>query len=287
MKSTRATAAMAAMIGISGMAMADVTVNSRTSTLAFDVLAASGPEVNRFQLDPPLMETSTSASFDHEHFYNAFLDRNDMPIPGSAEAMGDSTRLESLAFGDNGLAQVSSSATADMSVEYYDGGGGATSTINHNLLIEFEITGAPVEYRIVGDFLPGGDDFAEIKLRSGLTSTFFHVTTIANDSGPFDQTGTLDPGVYQLEIDFLNFLLVNAFTDPSSLATSGSYDMVFTILCPADLAPPVGVLDFSDVVAFLTAFGAGDPAADLAAPEGVYDFSDVVAFLSAFGAGCP
>ena len=55
----------------------------------------------------------------------------------------------------------------------------------------------------------------------------------------------------------------------------------------ADLAEPFDVLDFSDVVAFLTAFGAMDPDADLAAPAGVFDFSDVVAFLGAFGAGCP
>ena len=55
----------------------------------------------------------------------------------------------------------------------------------------------------------------------------------------------------------------------------------------ADLAEPFGVLDFSDVIAFLTAFSAMDAAADLAAPQGVFDFSDVIAFLGAFGAGCP
>ncbi len=55
----------------------------------------------------------------------------------------------------------------------------------------------------------------------------------------------------------------------------------------ADLAEPFDTLDFSDVVAFLTAFGSMDPAADLAPPAGVFDFSDVVAFLGAFGAGCP
>ncbi|MFI4897097.1 MAG: GC-type dockerin domain-anchored protein [Phycisphaerales bacterium JB059] len=55
----------------------------------------------------------------------------------------------------------------------------------------------------------------------------------------------------------------------------------------ADLAPPAGVLDFSDVTAFLVAFSSMDAAADLASPEGVFDFSDVVAFLAAFGAGCP
>ncbi len=55
----------------------------------------------------------------------------------------------------------------------------------------------------------------------------------------------------------------------------------------ADLAEPFGQLDFSDVVAFLTAFGSMAPEADLAAPFGQWDFSDVVAFLGAFGAGCP
>ncbi len=55
----------------------------------------------------------------------------------------------------------------------------------------------------------------------------------------------------------------------------------------ADLAEPFGAHDFSDVVAFLGAFGAMDPAADLAPPFGTFDFSDVVAFLGAFAAGCP
>lgn len=57
--------------------------------------------------------------------------------------------------------------------------------------------------------------------------------------------------------------------------------------CPADLAPPFGVLDFDDVLAFLTAFGAMDAAADLAEPFGEIDFDDVLAFLVSFGSGCP
>ncbi|MEZ6242532.1 MAG: right-handed parallel beta-helix repeat-containing protein [Phycisphaerales bacterium] len=55
----------------------------------------------------------------------------------------------------------------------------------------------------------------------------------------------------------------------------------------ADLAEPYGTLDFSDVLAFLTAFASMDPAADLAPEMGVWDFSDVLAFLIAFGGGCP
>jgi len=55
----------------------------------------------------------------------------------------------------------------------------------------------------------------------------------------------------------------------------------------ADLAVPYGTLDFSDVIAFLTAFGSMDASADLAPPFGTFDFSDVISFLTAFGAGCP
>ncbi len=55
----------------------------------------------------------------------------------------------------------------------------------------------------------------------------------------------------------------------------------------ADLAAPLGSLDFSDVVAFLGAFAGMQAPADLAEPFGSFDFSDVVAFLAAFGAGCP
>ena len=55
----------------------------------------------------------------------------------------------------------------------------------------------------------------------------------------------------------------------------------------ADFAPPFGTLDFTDIIAFLTAFGAMEPEADLAPPSGVFDFTDVIAFLTAFGAGCP
>ncbi|MEZ6243272.1 MAG: GC-type dockerin domain-anchored protein [Phycisphaerales bacterium] len=67
----------------------------------------------------------------------------------------------------------------------------------------------------------------------------------------------------------------------------GAYEFTMQPDCAADLAEPLGTLDFSDVLAFLTAFGSMGAAADLAAPFGTYDFSDVLAFLTAFGAGCP
>jgi len=57
--------------------------------------------------------------------------------------------------------------------------------------------------------------------------------------------------------------------------------------CAWDFAPPLGVGDFSDIIAFLGLFGASDPCADLAAPFGVWNFSDVIAFITSFSVGCP
>ncbi|MEZ6241900.1 MAG: SBBP repeat-containing protein [Phycisphaerales bacterium] len=57
--------------------------------------------------------------------------------------------------------------------------------------------------------------------------------------------------------------------------------------CAADMAAPEGVLDFSDVTAFLAAFVAMDPIADMSEPFGQFDFSDVTSFLAAFAGGCP
>lgn len=77
----------------------------------------------------------------------------------------------------------------------------------------------------------------------------------------------------------------------AELIKPGTADAVLAVpyrpACPADLAPPVGVLDFFDLAAFLGAFSRQDSAADLARPFGQFDFFDVSAYLRAFNAGCP
>jgi hypothetical protein len=57
--------------------------------------------------------------------------------------------------------------------------------------------------------------------------------------------------------------------------------------CPADLAQPFGVLDLSDITAFVSAFLVRESIADLALPVGVFDLNDIVGFVDAFIAGCP
>jgi hypothetical protein len=62
-------------------------------------------------------------------------------------------------------------------------------------------------------------------------------------------------------------------------------DTITVIDCLPDLNND-GALNFFDVSAFLSAFGAMDPIADFN-NDGQFNFFDVSAFLSAFSAGCP
>jgi len=94
--------------------------------------------------------------------------------------------------------------------------------------------------------------------------------------------GSITPGTYYVGI------IVGATDDVNGANnTVASIGTITVADCLADLASPFGTLDFSDVFAFLVAFGNGNPAVDFAAPFGVFDFSDVFAFLVAFGNGCP
>ena len=68
------------------------------------------------------------------------------------------------------------------------------------------------------------------------------------------------------------------------LSDSGDYDVIEP--CMADLAEPVGTLNFFDIQAYIALYNVHDPAADFAAPFGLWNFFDVQAFISAFNAGC-
>lgn len=62
---------------------------------------------------------------------------------------------------------------------------------------------------------------------------------------------------------------------PTVLACSG-----------ADLASPIGFLNFFDVATFLDRFNNQDVSADLAEPVGVFNFFDVSAYIDLYNAGC-
>jgi hypothetical protein len=58
-----------------------------------------------------------------------------------------------------------------------------------------------------------------------------------------------------------------------------------TVTCLGDLNAD-GVLDLSDITAFVEAFTGGDPAADVAPPLGLLDLNDINAFVFFFQGGC-
>ncbi len=63
--------------------------------------------------------------------------------------------------------------------------------------------------------------------------------------------------------------------------------IVGPVMCnAADFAAPLGVLNFFDVSAFLSAYNAMDMSADVN-NDGVLNFFDVSSFLTAYSAGCP
>ncbi len=104
-----------------------------------------------------------------------------------------------------------------------------------------------------------------------------------------DNDGTLDDadGVVNGQLGVLEFGTEFSLYDLDYDGVVGDNDIALMPCNDADLALPHWLLDFTDVLAFLGAFGGAEPAADLASPQGVFDFADMIAFLSAFGAGCP
>ena len=92
----------------------------------------------------------------------------------------------------------------------------------------------------------------------------------------FDQT--LQPGENTVTI---------VAVEPSGRQSVQDFTVFFQSACPADIAPPFGVLDLQDINAFVTGFGNQQPIADLAAPFGVFDLADIGVFVGGFNGGCP
>lgn len=103
------------------------------------------------------------------------------------------------------------------------------------------------------------------------------VRTVGSDAG-------YDP-FYNMLDDHLYYSFVYGL--PITNYAYMTFRIASAIPCPADLAPPSGTLDLSDLTAFFDHFQSADPAADLAEPFGVINFFDIAAYLSEFNAGCP
>ncbi|MBZ0171672.1 MAG: hypothetical protein K8E66_04765 [Phycisphaerales bacterium] len=104
---------------------------------------------------------------------------------------------------------------------------------------------------------------------------------------PFDLDDLTDDTGQPVSLGWIRFVRLR---DPSGTQgeVCGVADVAAGTGCnPADLADPIGVLDLTDISAFIAAFVSGDQGADLADPIGVLDLNDITAFIAAFSGGCP
>jgi len=119
----------------------------------------------------------------------------------------------------------------------------------------------------------------ELEVRAGATARA-RLGSSASATAALERTVAW-MGIVRVEDINGNELTNYTVTDPDG------FDWTQSLYCPADFAPAYGVLDFDDVLEFVTLFAEQSYGADLAEPIGEFDFDDVLAFLVAFGEGCP
>lgn len=112
----------------------------------------------------------------------------------------------------------------------------------------------------------------------GSDQTSFELTQLMLPFGAFGENAALRLSVNGDEADDLWYVDDIALTEEFVIDPPS---------CPADIAEPMGTLNFFDVSAFISLYNAQDPAADFAEPFGTFNFFDVSAFISAYNQGCP
>ncbi|MEM7622917.1 MAG: GC-type dockerin domain-anchored protein, partial [Planctomycetota bacterium] len=140
-----------------------------------------------------------------------------------------------------------------------------------------EVSETTVAIDVAGNLGAAGE--LVIDLAPGFTPAagdVYEVLRFASVGGAF-QTVTLDPVLIEAGVDTSRLLIDGTITIPGDGGCNA-----------ADIAEPFGVLNASDINAFVTGFLAGDATiASLAPPAGVVNASDINAFVTGFVGGCP
>ncbi|MEM1186138.1 MAG: GC-type dockerin domain-anchored protein [Planctomycetota bacterium] len=200
-------------------------------------------------------------------------------------------------FDGSGSAWLTDNSAADGGNSDVDNGTTFLTTPPIDLSEDSIVTFAYWFNDIASGAVQGGDAFTvEISTNGG--TTFSLVRSFSTASNAW-RTDTLTEGVdYNAAAPGLGRLRFGASDIGTQNVIEAGVDaiVVTTRTCEtdpqtpcnaADITEPFGILDLTDVDAFIAAFGAGDSAADVAAPFGVLDLTDVDAFIAAFLAGCP
>lgn len=162
---------------------------------------------------------------------------------------------------------------------------------------------SPGVLSIYGGF-SGGDDnnffrssdvllieFDQAQAAVGINNFSVPGTTVTFSHGP-DELGSVesDGSGFVGWQDALRGVTLVRVTPPggSSLAVIDDVTWGFVVPpCPADVAPPAGVLDLGDINTYVQDFVDGEDEADIAPPAGVLDLVDLNLFIASFLAGCP
>lgn len=119
----------------------------------------------------------------------------------------------------------------------------------------------------------------------GATREARSFTVAAGDHQHNQRMFISEPGVYDVRLR-----LWDASGIFTTAADGGEGDLVFRVSTghagPADLAAPIGTLNFFDLSELIAMYNAGDPGADFAAPFGQLNFFDIAAYLDLYLQGC-
>ncbi|USN98738.1 MAG: hypothetical protein H6810_11325 [Phycisphaeraceae bacterium] len=212
---------------------------------------------------------------------------------GSAWGIPDLTAT----FDDNVPSVTMSPAEIDDPDPYWYIGGGAPGAAG-NKLMEANLY-EQVQGCISGQTVTYSGYVQENTLDSAYTASIY-IRDFASDYSSFNETRVnATPGAFSISLDTVDdparvvqwgFTLVGPNVWPGDAAALGSvtYSSVAgTLGCnDADLSAPYGLLDLSDINAFISGFVANDPIADING-DGLFDLADINGFVSAFLTGCP
>lgn len=132
----------------------------------------------------------------------------------------------------------------------------------------------------IGTVLLDGETSFRPAIWAGSKDTFYDLSSVIPDG----YTG-LSMAALDVATDGTISIVGNAWNVDQARNEAILITSTTAAACQADMNGD-GQLNFFDVSAFLSAFGALDPSADITG-DGQFNFFDVSGFLSAFNAGCP
>ncbi|MEM7622430.1 MAG: GC-type dockerin domain-anchored protein, partial [Planctomycetota bacterium] len=144
------------------------------------------------------------------------------------------------------------------------------------------------------DLVSPGSNARTASLPGGLPAGTYDIAIgnrVVADPGFFYATTSTGVGIadrsHQISINGEILNTVDTQLDPAGESDWYRFTVLPVACNAADLAAPLGILNSSDINAFVAAFLAEAPGGDLAGPEGIWNSSDLNAFVAAFLAGCP